>query len=360
MIKKSKFVRLWRSGNLMTPEEGAAAGMRPEDFVSTEFARAAGLPHHDAADPVPHLPDVLVGEGTGFLVPEGTDAKHSDQRKQESLWYRVFNESARYSFRGMRQWFSYDRDPHSRNKFYETATLFETADFLHTKDPHERRVIEFSFHNRADGTTGIRFSDLVTLDESRVAVWNVPPLNKVEAACVRDSLKNLIPLPTLSLPRADEALPDSVSPSQHELVHTKGIAQPHHRLDQLEQQRLVARLVGEVGDGDRFPVSAATRFQMGGGGPDEPERIPTVLPVEMFLKGKLDPQRVQNLVDDCNLLGVRRVECVVENVSSGLSAYRLVFHCPRKTVAEFKQLAATVGRGRRPLSKEQEFNDYGE
>jgi hypothetical protein len=62
MIKKSKFVRLWRNGNLMTPEEGASAGMRPEDFVSTEFARASGLPDYDAADPVPHLPDVLVGE----------------------------------------------------------------------------------------------------------------------------------------------------------------------------------------------------------------------------------------------------------------------------------------------------------
>lgn len=361
MIKKSKFVRLWRNGNLFSEKEASAVGLREQDYASLDFARAAGLPNADAADTVPHLPDVLVGEGTGFLVPEGTDDKHEEQRKQETWWYGVFNSSANYSFRGMRQWFSYCRNPSSRNKFYETATLFQTADFLTAPDePHNRRFIEFCFINRDNGTVGIKFSDLVNLDEGRVAVWNVPPLNSVEAACVRDSLRNLIPLPRLEIPKPGEALPDSIMPSRHELIAHKGVAQPHHRSDMLQQQRLVTRIIREVGIGEQFPVHSAARFQMGGGGDGEPQRIPPVLPVEMFLKGKLDEARTQHLIEDCNLLGVKRAECFVENVSSSLSAYRFVFHCPWLSREELKQLASRVGNGRQPLTKQQAFNDFGE
>ena len=362
LIKKTKFVQLWRNGNLLTSQEGQQAGMREQDHADLEWARRAGLPEPGAPDPVPHLPDVLIGEGTGFLVPEGTDAKHEEQRKQESMWYGVFNSSARYSFRGMRQWFSYSRGADTRNKFYETATLFQTADFLQVPDePYNRRFIEFCFCNRdAKGTVGIKFSSLVTLDPAKVSVWNVPPINKVEAACIRDSLRNLIPLPRLEIPKPNESLPNSVMPAQHELIGHKGVIQPHHRADMLQQQRLVARIVQEVGQGPAYAVPASARFQMGGGGPGEPSRIPDVLPIEMFLKGKLDEARVQHLIQDCNILGVKRVECVAENVSSTLSAYRLVFHCPWLDRDQLKALAGRVSNGRQPLDKDQVFNDYGE
>lgn len=370
MIKRSRFVRLWRNGNLFGREEGRAAGMRASDHADLAWARRAGLPDPDEPDPVPHLPDVLIGEGTGFLVPEGTDPKHEEQRRQEAMWYSVFNSSARYSWRAMRQWFTYSRCGTPKSKFYSTATLFQTADFLQTPDePHNRRFIEFCFCNRdARGTVGIKFADLVLLDPERVAIWNAPPLNKVEAACVRDSLLNLIPLPRLEVPKDDTAdgaesadtVPRSIVPAQHELIGHRGVVQPHHRADMLQQQRLVARLVREVGHGVNHTLHAGAHFSMGGGGPGEPTRIPDVLPIEMFLKGKLDEARVQHLIEDCNLLGVRRVECVAENVSTTLSAYRFVFHCPWLDREALKELAKRVSNGRKPLAKQEEFNDYGE
>ncbi len=339
LIQKTVVARWFRSGN-----------MTDENFLQRAGVPPAGIPD-DA-----RYPKVMILEGTGFLRPEATTSDQEVLRRTEALYYSLFDKVPNKAFAGLRRWFGY-KSGHE-NSFYREASILFTGDFL-AVDP-DRTHVEFAIGDAKTTRTGVTFQDLIAAGDN-VSLWSMPPLNRVESALIRESLYNQAPLEP-HIPIKDEQLETPGLISSFRTAKTE--FSPVHNADRLQQRRLISRLITEVGGG---AISEKNQFigrvvPYGGDSNATDNRLPDVVPIEMFHKGSLDEDRVERLIQACKVLGIKRVDCTPEALAvDGLSSYCMIFYCPQRDKATMQEIAYDLNKNRDsllppPLIKD----DYGE
>ncbi len=206
-----------------------------------------------------------------------------------------------------------------------------TPEFLDV-DP-SRRFVEFAVCKTETATTGVPFTEFIAGAPS-VSVWSMPPMSAVETALCRAVMNDLPPLPRHVAPPPESALTTELITGGGRIGSS--LASHAYAPDALHEARLVHRLQSEIGSPKQI---GETRD--GGGG-----AIPDVRTIDMFAKhGQLDEDRTQRLIDACNALGIRRVECTKEEPGrGGLYAWRLTLHCPRLSPAQLRELRARIAR----------------
>lgn len=273
MIPRARFAKWWSRGN-----------MKPEDRRSL-FADDMST---DADEPP------LILEGTGFLRPEGATCMSVDEMSEEDRLYSLFDAAPGSPFSGARKWFMY-RPQDAERTFYKAVTILFTNEFLRATDENRRYICFAACRRRSGGgskpTVGVTFNEFIKEDQD-MCLWSEPAIDPVESVCIRDSMKNLYPMPPL---RAEDLKEISI-----------------------HERRLVKRLEGEIP-----PVAQIQTAQSAS--------------VEFFLKNTLlDEHRVQAMIEACRSMGnvVQSVECKREMLDRGLCAWRLVFRCKRLSHAE--------------------------
>lgn len=325
MVQLSRWAEWWRAGNLLD-----------EDFARSARLPPPGTPDNNA------YPSVFVLEGTGFLRPEGctSSAQDVERRRVEQGYYAVFDRVPNKAFSGLSRWFDYKRGEES--SFYKVVSVLFTPQFL-SVDP-ARRFVEFAVCKRDTATTGMPFTDFVAGSRS-IALWSMPPMNAVETALCRSVMDDLPPLPKHVAPATIGGGGDEAALSTDTITAGRigqSLATHRYAPDLLYEARLVQRLQSEIGS----PAKNIGEPRDGGGGDDDADKIPNVLPIEMFCKhGQLDESRATRLIEACNALGIKRVECTKEEPSrGGLYAWRLTLHCPCLSPSQFRELKTRVGR----------------
>jgi len=187
----------------------------------------------------------MILEGTGLLEPESYD--HNDGALKDDVC-QVLEVLAKKGFGGLRKWFRYTRG--KRSTFYKTCCVFLTNEFLLRQDgtvPDKEKYVLFGVcrknseqevqemnHRRrtqrqrtrdellSEGkqippslapeednigplTLGVPFEEL-TGDFLNNCLWAEPPLNELEAECIRDSMKDLPPRPAIVPPLASSSI----------------------------------------------------------------------------------------------------------------------------------------------------------
>jgi hypothetical protein len=138
----------------------------------------------------------LILEGTGFLEPRPVPSAEEPSIKREELMQKMLEKLAPTGFRGARKMFHYRRD--RRSPFYQTFQLLFTNYFVRGQAEGTPMYICFAVCHPARHSIGVSFEEFVRNGE--VALWAEPALNPVEDACIRDSMKDMYPMPPLEAP----------------------------------------------------------------------------------------------------------------------------------------------------------------
>ncbi len=138
-------------------------------------------------------------QGTGFLDPEPVQ----DERRARLVeaYQRLLQASAPRAFASMRKVFCYRAK--GRSSFYQTFSMLFTNEFLRAPGAAAAgKYVMFAACTQADGgkpAIGVEFADFCS-SSSSVSLWHEPPIDAVESACIRSSMRDLYPMPALAEP----------------------------------------------------------------------------------------------------------------------------------------------------------------
>jgi hypothetical protein len=186
-IHRKQFFRWWKRGN----------GNGHRD-VERELARDAGET----------VPPPMILEGTGMLREQSSpNAGDEEDAAREQL--EEYGQPT--TFAGMQRWFNYTRG--IRSMFYHTLTLFMTNHFLISGSDTPGHVCfavcqqQQQRRQQQQGlTVGVEFTDFTLGDpNNKIVFLSESELGTEELDCIRDSVKDLHPIPGLRVPSTQPA-----------------------------------------------------------------------------------------------------------------------------------------------------------